>query len=407
MNFKIRDGQTEDEFVLLVVKSKNDKHIDFVSSVNEVFKYLRNLNGVYYTTQSLIDEGKGHVAHTFIMTTSKSKEFYSIVRDRKFSSINELENIMNKPPYDFWSDISLKDELKRRNFKELDYDDADHDTLVEMLIKNDRGASKKSRLKKSKTKSKTKSTTQEQKMRKINVDTLTLSQVLKMSHDALKEVCKKLKVKPSKIDKNMVIRIKKHMRQEDNVTFFGKAVKGGKKVRAKKVRADKKSAKVKANKVGKPRENKWHRRLREAKEAGNQADVKRISARIKRMEERKEYMAKFKNEIKAFNDKYKGKSVNWDKKLEKEGIWETGMQFLTSFEKYRLVNAKGAKRKRLLTEFKQRKQKIFGAISTSIKSKVNGGEKGKKGKGKKKTSSTAKGNTRKRRTARKTKKAKK
>ena len=221
-------------------------------------------------------------------------------------------------------------------------------------------------------------------MKKINVDTLTLESVLKFDDGQLTNVCKQLKVKPSKIVKNMVIRIKKHMRAQGNDAFFGKAV------------DKKKSVKTASSKVGVSKKKKvktavdagvqrgggkklavgetsslrmFAKRLSVAKADGDSAKVKIVLGCIKREKERiANSNPKLEQAIKDFNKKYIGKKINWNNKLKKAGIWESGMQFLKNYEKHRLLHAKGtSKFKTLLKAFHAKRDSTVSSIGKSIK----------------------------------------
>lgn len=355
--------------------SQGESNINsFTKFINDLFMSLRKINGIYYisSNQTYDFDGSTDVQYYFSMTLSKSKQLVDKIKNKKISSLKQLELLMGKPSYDFWSDESLRFECERRNFKEKEYIELDHKKLVDMLNRHDKvGGKKKVEKNGVKNKQSIIKRKQERKMKKINVAKLTLVMVEKMDLDELSNVSKQLKLKPSKIIKNNIIRIKKHMRAVKNDIFFGKV---GKAVTVKttKTKSSKVDKKVisKKNHEGSSLLNLFNERLKEAIKNKDTARIVINKANIRkekeRIEEKRNMSPEVKQQIKEFKEKYAGKKINWTAKLKKAGILEDGMASIPNFEKYRLFKTKGgSKFKVLLKNFRKKRDERLASIKKS------------------------------------------
>lgn len=367
MKFVFKKVIDDTSVVLHIYKGKLSKTA-YSEYVNSIFRNVKNMYGIHLVEEVLMEKS---VHYLFRISSYKLQVDINKIIDIEFKNIKEVKMPMGKAIYSLWSEVSLKDELKRRGLNAKEYSNLGSDGLVELLEKLDKTSSKRKRRIKPKQK------TQEKKM-SVKVKDLTLTGVRNMTDKELISVCKKLKVKPSKKRKNMIIRIKKHMLAEGNNDFFdvGKYAKKKSKGKSKSKSAD--SGKAKGKKKGgggKKKEKKWERNLRLAKEQDNEVWEKIILLRKQKRELKESYKFGTDAEREKFRNKYKGKGTNWNKKLKNADIWETGMQLLSNFEKYLILNAKGAKRKKMISAFTknyEQSKKLTAEIRELLKLKKKG-----------------------------------
>jgi len=290
-----------------------------------------------------------------------NNEFYNEQTISKFKM-----ELKMKSPYEFWSITSLQDELKRRGISNYtDY--SDKEKAINFLNGLDRKKGKNSNTQSEK--QITKNNEQKQikgknmgtkdQFSKMNVKDLVAfknengldCRLLKsMSIEELQDSVRQAYSKKTKTEKTS-----KKIEKKD-------AVNSNKKSSIKEIKSEKKSEKSLAKKTGKKKVN---RELLDEYVEKRKADRKKREAA-----RRKSMTPELKEELKAFRNKFKDKKINWNNKLKKEGLWINGMNFLSSYEKYKILIAKGKDQKKLLAAAEE-KVKVVGETLKGIFKKKN------------------------------------
>lgn len=128
----------DDNSFLLMFKTDSDNKL-FEKYCYDIFEYIKyKYDTIFYTgKQSIYKAGKYYyVGYLFKCVSNNLFKYIKKINDVKLNNINEMEKQMQSP-YKFWSIPSLKDELKRRKFKDVDKIN-DKDILVTMLINDDK-----------------------------------------------------------------------------------------------------------------------------------------------------------------------------------------------------------------------------------------------------------------------------
>lgn len=339
--------------------------------LNKIFLSVKSFDGVFFTTEydDLPDENDNlTIIYSFrIVNKSLLKYFYKN-KEKIFENPNNIRNEI-MIPYQYWSVSSLKDELKRRNVDPKSYKNiTDKDDLVSLITSLDK--KKPKRVSKKKVKEKQKKQAAKNKVKEEIEETDSLA---KLTVTKLKSLAK---------EKGFPHAMIKGKKKIDLIDMISHADETEKKVgeRVTKQKSKKKTIRKKSSTTTKAKSNKTRsqrtgesfldKKIRLAREAGDDLKVERLLRKKARKQQReKNINPKLKEQIKEFNKEHRGKKVNWNNKLKKAGIWETGMQFLTNYEKSLFLAAKSQpkKLKKMLNDFKKKSNAVNEAISDSMK----------------------------------------
>lgn len=350
--FVIRKVKNEDFLYDLFCYSINipltKKYEDlFINYCDDILSTFRSYVGIYYSGYSKIFSESDSITKRFRskknikvyyrlrIVTENAVVFINSISNKLFANIKQMEQNMGAP-YKLWTIASLKDEIKRR-YKTDEVKDFDKETdkmvLIEFLEQDDRRRSNKR-------KEKIKKTKKEKTVNKAIID---------------KRKKKKVKDKP----KN-----KQSSKTNKKET----------------VMKDKKETAI-------------YRQMREAKKSGDKIQYERLRKRIARQEAReKEMTPERKAKIKVFKKKFSDKEINWNARLKKAGVWESGMQLLNNYDKYLILKNKGKIREKLIKAFRDKRDEAYDATRDVMK-KINAdgiGNKTSKKKTKSKTTSKKK-----------------
>lgn len=360
-------------------KNKSDLKYEDYEKINRIFSNVKSFDGIFFTTEydDLPDENNNlTIIYSFRIVNKSLLKFFHKYKNKLFEQSQIMRNEMSIP-YQYWSVSSLKDELKRRNIDPKEYKNiTDKDELVSLIEKLDKKKRKVQTEKKTKAQKK-----RQAKKEQIKNDINESESLISLTLSKLKSIAKdkgfpismiKGKKKVELIDMishadDVEKKVEKNIKDKKPKKISKKKSVGEKKTKSKRKQSTKK-------KTNKPRtgESFLDKKIRLANEAGDDLKVERLLRKKARKEAREKNVdPEIKELIKEFNKKYRGKKVNWNDKLKKAGIWETGMQFITNYEKSLFLEAKSQPRKlkKMLDEFRAKRDEVNKAISGSMKNR--------------------------------------
>lgn len=375
------DKNKKDEFIDLVnnlITFLKDDFVGIITVGNEIPGWNQKNKQflAIYSMKSVINE-----------LSKQLYKFNNEIYDK--NNIEKLKvELKMSTPYKFWTVKSLKDELKRRSVPSDEYKDIDDkDVLVNMIEALDRkrkspvNNENKTKQKKEEKAMKRSKKTQDSNPVKDRFSKLETTKDLLAAKRKYGLDCKLYK--SLSLEENQGILRKAYTAKKSAEVESEKSVKSVKSKSKKETReksTDKKPSKVDDKKsTGKKLSKTDNKKKLTGKVTADELpesylEKKRARVKKRNAERRKSITPELKRKIDAFKKKYKGKNINWNVKLKKAGLWINGMNFLSNYEKYEILDARGTKQKKLLNAAQNKIKSVADTIkgTNAFRAKVIG-----------------------------------